>query len=371
MKLFHLADLHLGKRLGELSLIPDQKYIIAQIVQLARLHEPRAVLIAGDVYDKPAPSAEAVALFDSFISELETLGIAVFVIAGNHDSGTRLSFGSRILEKQNVYIAGHFTGTVEPIEMDGVCFWLLPYLRPGEVRYYLERDDIETHEQAVRAVLAASAADTRKINVILTHQFVTAAGTDPLISQSEVSPVGGMDQVSYQLYDAFDYVACGHLHIPQRTGRETVRYAGSPLKYSFSEAGHAKSVTIVELEEKGKTKITSAALTPLRDMRILTGPLREILANAEPTEDYIKVILTDALPDLPPNPLGLLREVYPNILNLSFEGNDTEKERYDVVSPEGRDPLELFSEFYRMQTGYDITDKQAKLVREVLSHETC
>ena len=378
MKLFHLADLHLGKRLGELSLIPDQQYILEQIVHLVRLYNPRVVLIAGDVYDKAAPSAEAVALFDHFLSELESLGVVVFVIAGNHDSGTRLSFGRQIFEKRGVFIAGHFTGIMEPIEIDGVNFWLLPYLRPGESRRYLEREDIETHEQAVRAVLAEAKVATDKINIILTHQFVTGQGTVPmaqcsgdlLLSQSEVSPVGGMDNVSYTLYDAFDYVACGHLHIPQRVGRDTVRYAGSPLKYSFSEAYYSKSITIVDIEGKDDIKISTGGLTPVRDMRILTGPLKEIVEHAEPTDDYVKVVLTDQLNELPPDPIGILRTVYPNLLNLSFKGSGGEEEVWEPVSPEGRDPLELFGEFYRKQTGCELTEKQTKLVKEVLAHET-
>ena len=370
MKLFHLADLHLGKRLRELSLIPDQKYILQQMLQLVRTHNPQAVLIAGDVYDKAAPSAEAVELFDSFLSELDTLGVLVFVIAGNHDSGTRLSFGSNIFRKRGLYIAGHFTGDMQPIEAEGVRFWMLPYLRPGEARHYLGREDIETHQQAVEAVLSQSEVDTGNLNVILTHQFVTGQGEAPLLSQSEISPVGGLDKVSASAYEAFDYVACGHLHIPQKAGRDTVRYCGSPLKYSFSEAYRQKSVTLVDIRGKDHIEITDLPLTPVRDMRILTGPFREIMAKAEPTEDYIKVLLTDRLSDIPPDPIGALREVYPNILNLSFQGSETEEYLAEIPSPEGRDPLELFGEFYKKQTGADMTEAQTKLVREVLNNET-
>ncbi len=370
MKLFHLADLHLGKRLNELSLIPDQKYILQQILQLIQIHQPQAVLIAGDVYDKAMPSAEAVELFDSFLSELKTLAVSVFVIAGNHDSGVRLSFGSNIFSKQGLYIAGHFTGKIQPIDIDGVHFWLLPYLRPGEARHYLGRDNIETYQQAVQAVLSEADVDTGEINIILTHQFVTAQGSDPMLSQSEVSAVGGLDNVSAVLYDLFDYVACGHLHIPQKAGRDTVRYCGSPLKYSFSEAYREKSVTMVDIAAKNKIEITPLPLTPIRDMRIITGPFKEILANAEASEDYIKVILTDKICAIGPDPMAALRKVYPNILSLSFDSGETDEKIWEAAVPKGRDPLDMFEEFYRMRTGIDMTDAQTKLVKEALDHET-
>ena len=370
MKLFHLADLHLGKRLNELSLIPDQKYILQQILQLIRIHQPQAVLIAGDVYDKAMPSGEAVELFDSFLSELEKLGVSVFVIAGNHDSGVRLSFGSHIFSKRGLYIEGHFSGKIQSIQIDGINFWLLPHLRPGEARHYLGRDDIETYEQAIQAALSEADVDTGKINIILTHQFVTAQGSDPMQSQSEVSPVGGLDHVSASLYGAFDYVACGHLHIPQKAGRHTVRYCGSPLKYSFSEMHREKSVTMVDVQAKDNIEITVLPLTPIRDMRVITGPLKEILANAEASEDYIKVIPTDKICDIGPDPMGALRTVYPNILNLSFNSNETDQEIWETAVPEKRDPLDMFGEFYRIRTGTPMTGVQRKLVKEALTHET-
>lgn len=364
MKLFHLADLHLGKRLGELSLISEQKYILQQIVQLVRMHNPQAVLIAGDIYDKATPSAEAVELFDSFLSELAALGTLIFVIAGNHDSGSRLSFGRDIFSKQGLYIAGHFTGKMQSAEAGGVCFWLLPYLRPGEVRRYLERDDIETHEQAVQAVLSHTEIDREKVNVILTHQFVTGQGPGPL------SAAGGLENVCVEIYADFDYVACGHLHIPQKIGRDTARYCGSPLKYSFSEAHSSKSVTMVDIRAKDQIEITLLPLTPLRDMRVLTGLFKEILANAEFTEDYIKVVLTDRIAELPPDAIGTFRKVYPNLLKLCFQENEAEDEIWESPSPENRNPLELFAEFYQKQTGGSMTEAQEKLIREVLSHET-
>lgn len=221
MKLFHLADLHLGKRLYGHSLLPDQKYILQQITDLASLHRPQAVLIAGDIYDRAAPPAEAVELFDSFLSGLEAMGILVFLISGNHDSGTRLAFGSAILKKQGIHMAGHFTGKLTPIPLDGVNIFLLPFVRPGEVRYYLEQEDIVTYHQAVAGILAQTPVASGKKNILLTHQFITGQGSVPLLSQSEISPVGGLDNVDSSVYDAFDYVACGHLHIPQTIGKKT------------------------------------------------------------------------------------------------------------------------------------------------------
>ena len=367
MKLFHLADLHLGKRLYGHSLLPDQKYILQQITDLASLHRPQAVLIAGDIYDRAAPPAEAVELFDSFLSGLEAMGILVFLISGNHDSGTRLAFGSAILKKQGIHMAGHFTGKLTPIPLDGVNIFLLPFVRPGEVRYYLEQEDIVTYHQAVAGILAQTPVASGKKNILLTHQFITGQGSVPLLSQSEISPVGGLDNVDSSVYDAFDYVACGHLHIPQTIGKKNLRYCGSPLKYSFSEAEKQKSVTVLELHEKGEIEISLLPLTPLRAMRVIRGPFQELRAAAQPTEDYVKVILTDF--DRVPDPLSELRKRYPNLLNLTFEQADTEQP-VTVAAPEKQEPLTLFSKFYESQTGKRLSDPQKKLVKEILENET-
>lgn len=371
MKLLHLSDLHIGRRIYGFSLLEDQRRALADIAALAGEHQVDAVLLAGDVYDKAVPSEAAVAVLDDFLTALQSLGAAVFLIAGNHDSAERLQFGSRILERNGLYIAGAFTGKAPCVRlMDAygpVDVYLLPYLRPAEVRPYFEDIDIVTHEDAVRAALSTVEHDPAARSVLLAHQFVTAAGREPLRSESETISVGGLDNVDASAFDGFDYVALGHLHGPQSIGRDTLRYAGSPLKYSFSESRQQKGVTIIELGETGCTP-RFVPLAPLHDLRELRGPMQALIAHAdnENREDYLHILLTDG--DEVPDAMNRLREIYPNVMHLSYD-NARARAAYapiDAAPAQELSPLEQFAAFFALQNGRELDEAGRSLIGELL-----
>lgn len=356
MRLLHCADLHIGRRLFGFSLLEDQRHALCAIATLAREREVDAVLVAGDVFDKPVPSESAVAVLDDFLTALQQQGTAVFLIAGNHDSADRLQFMSRVLHKAGVYIAGTFTGTVPCVRMqDGygpVDVYLLPYLRPLEVRPIFPNRELNTHEDAVRAALSTVSHEEDVRRVLVAHQFVSANGEALLRSDSEAASVGGLDCVDASVFSGFSYVALGHLHGAQRVGSETVRYAGSPLQYSFSELTQQKSVTLIELGANDVTTelLPVPALHPLREA---TASMEELM-QADGSEDYLHVMLTDQ--EEVPNAMQRLRERYPNLMHLSYFN------RQEHMAPDwspqpiaAKDPVEQFMEFYLLQNGQEIT----------------
>ncbi len=374
MKLLHLADLHLGKRVSEFDLIEDQRDILQQILQIVEREQPEIILIAGDLYDKSQPSIDAVELMDEFLTALIALGRQVFLISGNHDSPERLGFGSRILQKNHLYIAGVFNGRLDHYvltdEYGPLNIYLLPYLKPALARPYFETR-IETYDDAVRAVLAASQIDPQERNVLLAHQFVTGGLLAPQRSDSENISVGGLDQIGAEHFEGFDYVALGHLHGPQQILRESIRYAGSPLKYSFSEARQRKSITLLELQQKGSLTLRQILLQPLHDMREIKGPLGELLkigkSDGHGAQDYLHVTLTDeeALYDA----IGQLRQVYPNLMILDFDNQRTRSTAAIAVSSAAevtlKTPLSLFAEFYQLQNNQDLTTQQLQLMEKI------
>ena len=359
MKFLHLADLHIGKRVNEFDLKEDQKYILERILEISDENRPDAVLIAGDLYDRSVPPGEAVELLDEFLTRFSSRGLPVFAVSGNHDSPERLDFGSRIMRRNGVTIAGSFRGHLEktPLsdEYGPVNVWLLPFLKPAMAEPFFPPEQTGSYEDAVRAAIGASEVDTRERNVLVAHQFVTAFGKQPETCDSETLSIGGADQVDASAFDAFDYVALGHLHGPQRIGRPEVRYAGSPLKYSFSEARQKKSVTFAELKEKGRVEITAVPLAPLRDMREIRGPIAGLTkqenASFGSREDYIRATLTDghAVADAAER----LRAVYPNLMCIDFESARSAEAGPSKTAASGdvahRTPQELFEEFYRNQ----------------------
>ena len=374
MKLLHLSDLHIGRRIFGFSLLEDQRRALFDIAALAGAQQVDAVLLAGDIYDKAVPSEAAVAALDDFLTALQSLGAAVFLIAGNHDSAERLRFGSRILERSGLYIAGAFTGAVPCVRLNDaygpVDIFLLPYLRPAEVRPYFEDADILTHEDAVRAALSTVQCDPKARRVLLAHQFVTASGRTPVRSDSETISVGGLDNVDAAVFDGFDYVALGHLHGPQSIGRDTVRYAGSPLKYSFSESRQQKGVTIVELKKCGCTP-QFVPLAPLHDLRELRGPMQALIehADGENREDYLHILLTDE--DEVPDAMNRLRDIYPNVMHLSYD-NTRSRAAYmpiDAAPAQELRPLEQFEAFFALQNGRTLDDASRLLVGELLEGE--
>ena len=377
MKLFHLADLHIGKSVKEFSMLAGQDHVLGQVCALVREEKPDAVLICGDVYDRQIPSAGAVELYDEFLTQLVELGVPVLVISGNHDSPERLAFAGRIMEKSGVHVAGVFDGAAHVVTLEDahgpVDFHLLPFVKPAAVRRFFPDDELETHEDAVRAALAARPLRPGVRSVLLAHQFVVAAGTDPERSESETEPVGGVNAVDAALFDAFDYVALGHLHRPQAMGRPAVRYAGSPLKYSFSEAEHQKGVCVVELSEKGEVCVERLPLAPLHDMRKIRGPFAELLRDevvrAADPEDYLQITLTDE--QEPPEAWARLRRVYPNAMELLFDNARTRAAA--AMEPDealdAKPPAELFADFFFEQNGRGQTGAQRVLVSSLLETE--
>ena len=276
MKFIHLSDLHIGKRVNEISMIEDQAYILTQIIRIIDGERPDAVVIAGDVYDKSIPPAEAVTLFDDFLCRLAKRSLPVLIISGNHDSPERLAFGGRLMAGSGIHLAPVYDGIVEPVTLSDshgdVRFWLLPFIKPVHVKHCFPDAGIESCTDALRTAVEHMGVDFTGRNVLVTHQFVTGAAT----CESEEISVGGSDNVDISVFDGFDYVALGHLHGPQNVGSSRVRYCGTPLKYSFSEAGHYKSVTVVELGEKNDLRLRTVPLTPRHDLREITGTFAEL-----------------------------------------------------------------------------------------------
>jgi len=362
MKLLHCSDLHIGKRVNEFSMLEDQRYILNQISELALLERVDAVLLAGDLYDKPIPPAEAVGLLDEFLTELARAGIQVLAISGNHDSPERLSFAARLMEDQGVHLAALYRGAEAPVvladEHGPVNFYLLPYLKPALVRHVYPEAEVSTYQEAVDFAVRQWQVDPAQRNVLVAHQFVLGGRT----CESEELSVGGLDQISAQAFDAFDYVALGHLHGPQKIGRETLRYSGSPLKYSFSEAGHEKSVCLVEMGEKGRTEVRLVPLKPLRDLREVRGTYEQVTAKSfydgTNTQDYLHITLTDE--EDVPEAMGRLRAIYPNLMKLTYDNKRTQtvQEITGAERPEERTPLELFRDLYELQNNQPMSREQ-------------
>lgn len=374
LKFFHLADLHIGKRVNGFPMREDLEHIFAQIYAYAQKHQPDAVLIAGDVYDKTLPSAEAVAQFDGFLTEFVRMGIPVVIISGNHDSPERLEFAKGILQSSRVYLSCTYYGKADCVtltdEYGAVNIYLLPFVRPAQVRSGLELSELHTYADAMRAAVQAMQIDTDQRNVLVTHQFVTGPDREALRSDSEIISVGGEENVPADCFDAFDYVALGHLHRPQSVGRDTVRYAGSPLKYSFSEAGHEKSVTMVTMAQKGSIEIEMLPLQPLHEMREICGTLDALIAQeivqAAPADDYIHATLTDGLHQIEPH--RKLSAVYPNLMRLDIRQTQSISE--GEISAEAirqRDPAQLFEDFYVQQHGEEMSGIQRKIVTEIFA----
>lgn len=378
MKVLHVSDLHIGKRVNGMSMLDDQRYILRQILDIAEKYQVSVLLIAGDVYDKASPSAEAVTVFDAFLTDAVAAGLRVLAIPGNHDSAERLAYAQGLLEKQGVCLPPVYAGEVERVELEDehglVEFWLLPFLKPGDVRRFFPDKEIgDDYSAALRAVLGACAIDQGKRNVVLSHQLVTAYGTSPDRADDEIK-LGGMDNVDVSVYDAFDYVALGHVHRPQRVGRDTVRYSGSPLKYSFSEARYGKSVALVELGEKKPgddvgecVSFELIPLVPLHDVREIRGTLADVLAMGAES-DYLHITLSDEHPQL--DAMAKIHEVFPNAMMLDYDNVTVLIDRPQTqltADPDNMDTLDLFSAFYESQVGNPLDDEQRDFARKLIA----
>ena len=366
LKLLHLSDIHLGKRVNGFSMLEDQACVLKQILDIAAAEAPDAVLIAGDVYDKPVPPEKAVELFDDFLVTLANRGTPVFVISGNHDSAERVAFGGRLMDARGIHMAPVYHGEIAPVTLEdayGPCrVYMLPFVRPVDVRSAWPEDGIDSYTDALRAAIDHMHIDRDMRNVLVAHQFVTGARR----SESEDISVGGLDNVDAQVFEGFDYVALGHLHSPQNlSGR--LRYCGTPLKYSFSEAGDHKSVTLVELGEKGEIAIRTAPLTPRRDLREIRGTYDELTLRAHyqgtATDDYLHIVLTDET-DVP-DAMARLRVIYPNLMKLDYDNvrTRTAPELARLEADERKSEIELFEELYEMQNGRPMSDEQRRFSR--------
>lgn len=417
MKVLHVSDLHIGKRVNGMSMLDDQRYILRQILDIAEKRQVSVLLIAGDVYDKASPSAEAVTVFDAFLTDAVAAGLHVLAIPGNHDSAERIAYAQGLLEKQGVCLPPVYAGEVERVELEDehgpVEFWLLPFLKPGDVRRFFPDEEIgDDYSAALRAVLGACDIDQGKRNVVLSHQLVTAYGTAPDRADDEIK-LGGMDNVDVSVYDAFDYVALGHVHRPQRVGRDTVRYSGSPLKYSFSEARYGKSVALVELREKKSgdevgecVSFELIPLVPLHDVREIRGTLADVLAMGaaasdsladagasadgvcdkvalgngsrdgaasvaavrDASQDYLHITLSDEHPQL--DAMAKIHEVFPNAMMLDYDNVTVLVDRPQTqltADPDSMDTLEMFGAFYESQVGNPLDDEQQDFARKLIA----
>ncbi|MDO5785644.1 MAG: exonuclease SbcCD subunit D [Eubacteriales bacterium] len=377
MKLLHLADLHIGKRVNGFSMLEDQSYILNQIIDIVDNQQPDAVLIAGDVYDKPVPAADAVQLLDDFLVQLSRRHVQVCMISGNHDSAERIAFGGRLMSASGIHLAPVYHGAIEPVTLTdsfgSVHIYLIPFLRPANVRHFHADTEINSYTNAMRTVIENISFSPAARNVAVVHQFVTGSGIQPETCESEEHTVGGLDQVDASVFAPFDYVALGHLHGPQKIGRDTIRYGGSPLKYSFSEVNQKKSVTIITMQEKGCMDIHQIPLRPKRDMELLRGAFASLTApdflQAHDTQNYFKITLTDE-EDIP-NALTRLRECYPNMMLLEYDNKRT-RAHADILGAdhtEQKSPLQLFDELYEKQNGQPMSDAQRtftmQLIREI------
>lgn len=379
MKFIHLSDLHIGKRVNEFSMIEDQKYILLEILSIIEKEGADAVLISGDIYDKSQPSNEAVNLFDEFIFRLSKLNVKTYIISGNHDSAEKLSFAYRFIEKSNVFISPVYNGEIKKHtlldEWGKVNIYMLPFIKPINVKLQFEDEEISSYTDAIKVAIKHMDVDENERNIILSHQFVTGA----IRSDSEEISLGGTDNVDVCAYDSFDYVALGHIHSPQKLVRDTVRYSGTPLKYSFSECRHNKSVTIVEMKEKGNVSITQIPLVPMRDMVEIKGKYDEVMAksfyeNLNADKDYFHITLTNE--EDVADALLKLRTVYKNIMKLDYDNKRTRAAAtVDATASQSKSPLELFDELYEMQNGAKPSEEQEavllSLIKEIWEGEQC
>ncbi len=373
MKILHTSDLHIGKRVKEISMLDEQRFILNQIIGTAETEQPDAIILAGDIYDKSVPSAEAVSLFDDFLVSLARLGKSIFIISGNHDSPERISFASRIMQASKIYLSPVYDGTIRPVILpDGeseVAFYLLPFIKPSVVLHYAdEGTDIKTYNDAMRYVVSKMDIDQSRRNILIAHQYVTGAER----TESEDMVIGGLDNVDASVFAPFDYVALGHLHRPQYCGRATIRYSGSPLKYSFSEVFDKKSVTIIEISAGQAPVVTEHALTPLHEWYALRGTYDELTArdyyDGKGYQDaYVSITLTDE--DDIPDGMRKLRTIYHRLMELSYDNKRTRAGMTNIGKPMNvneLNPIELFGELFEKQNAQPLTDRQRQYVNSLI-----
>lgn len=372
MKILHLADLHLGKRVNEFSMLEDQRYILNQILDIVEEEAVEVVMICGDVYDKGIPPVDAIELLDDFLWKLAEKDCRTLMISGNHDSGDRLGFGKHLFQNSNLFIASQFSGEIEKITIPcgnlPVNFYMLPFVKPVIVNQSLGIHT-QSYQECLRYLIEHTKIDPEEMNLLMAHQFVTAGKENPELSDSETSSLGGIDNVDYRIFDPFDYVALGHIHKPQVMGRPQVRYSGSILKYSFSEIRKEKEVVLLHIEENKKMEMSFRKLKPLRDMREIKGTIRQLMEGEirlGNQEDYMQVTLTDEEEIL--DAIGKVRTVFPNVMQICLENRryarqqQIRAEEQDILH---QDPLQLFAEFYKMQNNIELEEEEAEKIKTI------
>ena len=373
MKLLHLADLHIGKIIYEQSLLDDQKYMLKEIVKIVEKEKVDAVLLSGDIYDRSVPPADAVDVLNDFLNMLiKILKVKVFMISGNHDSKERLNFGSKIFENDGLYIQTSYDGKIKCIELsENINIYMLPFIKPVEVKQYFENEKLDTYNEAMKLIMDKEDIDEEKVNILMAHQFVTAGNNDPETCESETINVGGVENVDSSNFEKFDYVALGHIHGPQRIGKDTIRYAGTMLKYSFSEVNHNKSVVLIDIKSKEKIEYKLIPLKPMRDMRVIKGPIEKLLNEDNykdtNTQDYIKAIITneEAIYDA----IGQIRRVYPNTLSLEISNVKSSIQNVELENIENlkqKDEFELFDDFYEFQNNVRLDEEQKEIIKDII-----
>lgn len=382
MRFLHIGDLHIGKHVNGFSMLEDQQFILDQVLRMAQTHEVDALLLAGDLYDKSTPSAEATAELDRFLTAASKAGLKVFAIPGNHDSAERVGYGQQLMEESGVYVSPAFDGTmahhVLEDEHGPLHVWMLPFVKPAHVRPFFPEAEIRDYTDAIKQVINASSVlgssdgQANERHICIAHQFVVSSGAEPERSDSELN-IGGLDSVDCSLFDAFDYVALGHIHRPQRIGRDTVRYSGSPLKYSYSEVRYPKSAVLVTMGAAGtEPEWELLPFTPLRDLREIRGTLKELLdpevVSAANPEDYLHVILTDETPAT--DVLGRLRQTYPNVMSVDYDNTSTRHvgtaHTAELESVQQLTTFELFQQFFEKQHGKELSERQADIAETAM-----
>ena len=363
MKFLHVADLHIGKKLKGYSLLEDQKFVLNQIIQTALEKKVDGVLIAGDVYDTSIPNIEAVNLFDKFLSDLVLNNINAYIVSGNHDNIHRITFGSNIMSKAGIHFAKKYDGELKPLKLsDNVNIWLLPFIRPMDIREFHPDFQTSNYNEMMKVVIENAKIDETQTNVLVAHQFVTCGAQTPERSESETCSLGTMDNVDVSNFDKFDYVALGHIHKSQPMGRNEVRYAGSPLKYSFSELNQKKQMVILNVQDK-KVDLEFIDFKFVNELKEFVGSF-EKLSQQEPTDAYVRLVVQD---DYILDIKHKLESVFKNIMEIEFD-NETTRENNSLTYSEDMEnlsPFELFKDFYQQQNNKTMTDEQLKIVQEV------
>ena len=374
MKIFHLADLHIGKIVNGFSMLKQQQYILEKVIYLVKTHKPKVLIIAGDIYDKHNPSNSAAILFSNFIEELSQFDLDILIVSGNHDSGQKLQFASGILSRQRIFISGSFDGKIDEVSLKDnfgtINFYLMPFVRPSDVRVYFP--DVSSYHNALETVLNNSDIDYNKRNVFIGHQFFGGGISNVERSDSELISVGGIDNVGYNLLEKFDYAALGHLHKPQKLVFDYIRYSGSPLKYSESEVSHQKSIVMLDIMEKNNVKIELLELKPEIEMRKIEGYINDILNDSydlDKTNDYVHITLLDEGEVI--NAINKIRNKYPNVMTLKFKNirsqNHNDINVRDDISE--TNPIDLFNDFFKLQNNREMNESQRKTVERLIGKE--